>query len=60
MKRKGMSELEIGQRLKAGKEFEVATERERKGALTAAKFLGVEICTRKTETGAYLVRFLKT
>lgn len=48
---------EITSKIKAGIGFEVITIRERKKALTAAKYLGVLIHTRATDTG-YYVHFL--
>ncbi len=57
MKRKELNEIEIADKIKAGIGFEVVTIRERKRALTAAKYLGVLIHTRATDTG-YYVHFL--
>lgn len=58
-KKNGNSELRIASKLKAGKTFTVASEKERKSALFAAKFFGVEISTNKTATGEYEVKFIK-
>ncbi len=59
MKRIPLTEIEMTDKIKAREGFEVGTEKERKMALTAAKYLGELIHTRKTETGFY-VHFLTT
>ena len=46
MMKRGMTEIQIASKIKAGKNFKVSTNRERKMALTAAKYLGVDIITR--------------
>lgn len=61
MKRKRMSALEIGAKIRAGENFRVYSERERKAALQAAKYAGVKISTRATsatETEGFDIYFL--
>lgn len=41
-----MTELQIAAKIKAGKPFTVPAERERKMALSAAKYLGIGIFTK--------------
>lgn len=57
MKRKQMSQLEMAAKIRSGINFHIGNERERKMALTAAKYLGAQIHTRKVETG-FFVYFL--
>jgi hypothetical protein len=53
-----LSELAIAQKLKEKKPFIVGTERERKRALTASKFLGISIVTRSVDKGGFQINFL--
>jgi hypothetical protein len=57
-KKSELSELAIAGKLKEKKPFVVGTERERKRALTASKFLGIAIVTRSVETGGFQINFL--
>ncbi len=52
-----MNELAIAGKIKAGKAFDVPGNRERKMALTAAKFFGAKIATRKNNAGGFTVNF---
>ena len=47
MKSKLLSESEIGEKIKAGKNFTVATKKERALCLYAARFMGVKVTSRK-------------
>ena len=57
---KQMTEMQIASKLKAGKRFQVPTAREQKMALTAAKYLGVEIKTESIgeKDGPFVVKFI--
>ena len=55
---KRLTAFEIGHRIRQGKTFKVGSERERKAALDAARFAGVEITTRVSDTGGFNVYFL--
>jgi hypothetical protein len=50
MKRE-LKEIEIAAKLKTGMNFIVGTERERKRALSAAKYLGIEVSTKANPIG---------
>jgi len=56
-KKSELSELAIANKIKEKKPFTVGTERERKKALTASKFLGIQIVTRAIE-GGFQINFL--
>ena len=49
--KKELSELAIANKIKVGNDFTVTTEKERKRALTAAKYIGAEISSRAIEGG---------
>lgn len=53
-----LSAPEIGKLIRAGKDFHVATNADRKAALQAAAFFGVEITTKAVESG-FNIYFLK-
>lgn len=54
MKRtKGLSELAIAQKIRAGSDFVVGTKRERTMALMAGKFLGCDVVTRQLKDGKF-------
>lgn len=50
-KTKRLSELEIGEKIKKGDDFTVATESDRKRCLTVAKCIGAEIVTYANKKG---------
>jgi hypothetical protein len=50
-----LSSIEIAAKLKARKNFNVASATDRQRVLTGAKFLGHEVSTRKNEDGTYTV-----
>ena len=54
-KKTKLSALAIAAKLKARINFKVDTANERQRVLTAAKYLGVEISTRKNEDGTFTV-----
>ncbi len=55
-----LSTLAIGAKIKAGKDFWVGTNLERKAAIAAAGFMGVKITTQKQvlQPGGFNVYFL--
>lgn len=57
-KKNGLSALAIAQKLQSKKEFTVKTNRERKSALTASKYLGIPIITRAIEGGGFEIKFV--
>lgn len=57
-KKSELTELAIANKLKEKKPFTVTTERERKRALTASKYLGIQIITRAIESGGFQISFL--
>ncbi len=52
---KELSDLQIANKIKAGNDFHVRTATERKKALAAAKFLGIEIITKAQHGGKFLI-----
>jgi hypothetical protein len=50
-KKNELTELAIASKLKEREPFTVLTERERKKALTASKYLGIAIITRAIDNG---------
>jgi len=57
-KKSELSELAIAGKLKEKKPFVVGTERERKRALTASKYFGIQITTRAVDGGGFQINFL--
>jgi len=57
MKQKPLSSLAIGDKIRKQKPFWVRTSAERKSALTAAKYAGVEVSTR-AKNGGFAIYFL--
>ena len=55
-----MSDFEIASRIKRGDDFKVNTEPERKKALAAGKFLGIDAKTYASENGGFVVWMPKT
>lgn len=55
--KKSMTELEIASRIKAGRNFWVPGNRERKLVLMAARFFGVRLSTRVSAAGGFTVYF---
>ena len=53
-----LTDEQIGERIKAGKNFIVATPAERRAVLVAARFIGVDVRTREVCNG-FKVQFLK-
>lgn len=54
-KLKELTELQIASKIKAGIDFTVKTNRERKKALSAAKYLGSDIVTRALADGFQVI-----
>lgn len=50
MKRE-LKKIEIAAKIKSGKNFTVASERERKRAIEAGKYLGIEVSTKSNGEG---------
>ena len=57
MSAKQLSERQIGKLIRAGKDFLVKTPEERALALYAARFEGVKVTSRKSDSG-YRIFFL--
>ena len=53
-----MTELQIASKIKAGRRFYVPSVREQKMALSAAKFLGIEITTETQEDKTILIKLV--
>ena len=53
--KKELSELAIANKIKVGNDFTVNTEKERKRALTAAKYIGAEISSRVLSDGTFRI-----
>lgn len=55
-----LTPLEMSEKIKRGKNFKIQTIRERKHALTSAKYLGARIITRAVESGGFTVEIIES
>jgi hypothetical protein len=59
MKPKSLTSLEIGNLIRAGKNFTVASKKDRHRVLVANRYVGANLTTRVKDDGSFDVIFIK-